>query len=106
MFEYTIVSIGALAFFWFLNEHANPFFKNKKIVFWSLGIIVFAQLVADNWAAARGFWVFNDSVTVGVRVPVIPLENLLFGTALFLCTVFFWEWFSANPKNKKKDRID
>lgn len=102
MIEYTLVSVTALAFFWVLNEYSNPFFKNKKTVFVCLGIVVLAQFLADNWAAMRGFWIFNDAVTLGVRVPFIPLENLLFGTALFLCSVFWWELFSKNKKTTKK----
>jgi len=54
-------------------------------------IAALSQLIFDNIMAAAGLWQFDFSQTLGIAVPVIPVENLLFGLALALATITSWE---------------
>lgn len=54
-------------------------------------IVVFFQLIFDNIMTAVGLWVFDFSHTIGLAVPFIPVENLVFGLALMLATISSWE---------------
>lgn len=91
---YTITAIIMLFLAFFLNYRYNPHFQNEKMVSVGVFLAILFQFIFDNLTAWRGFWVFDDAVTLGIRVPVIPVENLIFGVSLFLFTVLFWEIFS------------
>lgn len=97
--EYTFVSLGVLALSALLNIAYNPAFKKAKIVAVALVVAALAQFVFDNLTVALGFWQFNEAATLGIRIPFMPLENLFFGAALFLFTVFSWERFGGQDKS-------
>jgi lycopene cyclase domain-containing protein len=65
--------------------------RERKVFLCALALTLLTQLVVDNITAWRGFWSFNEKMIVGVRLPVIPFENLLFGISLFYATVISWE---------------
>jgi lycopene cyclase domain-containing protein len=52
---------------------------------------IFFQLIFDNIMTWAGLWEFDFSQTLGLSLPFIPLENLLFGLALALFMVAGWE---------------
>lgn len=91
---YTITAIAMFLLAVYLNYRFNPHFANQRLMTIGIFFAIFAQFVMDNLTAWRGFWIFNDAVTLGIRVPIIPLENLIFGASLFLFTILFWELFS------------
>lgn len=86
--EYSILTLVAFAASTYLiTRLAIP----EKPLWVALAIAVFFQLVFDNLMTAQGLWAFDFSKTVGVAIPYIPLENLVFGASLFLFTVWSWE---------------
>ncbi len=92
MTEYTLAAVAMVLVGLGLNFRFNPVFReNKKAVLLASFVAVAAQLVFDNLTVWRGFWHFNDVAMSGIRIPFMPVENLLFGLALFLFTVVMWE---------------
>lgn len=90
---YTLTAILMMLLALFLNSRFNPHFRTKSMFYVSI-IAITAQLLMDNLATARGFWVFNEAAILGIYVPIIPIENILFGLALCWFTVLFFELFS------------
>ena len=86
--QYTIVAVAALAITAALAIKMR--LPAKPLLAASL-LAVFFQLAFDNIMTAAGLWTFDFSYTLGIAVPAIPLENLLFGLALMLATVVSWE---------------
>ncbi|MCX8174774.1 MAG: lycopene cyclase domain-containing protein [Candidatus Micrarchaeota archaeon] len=86
--QYTLMAVGALAAAAFLAVRARLAPKPLAAL---AAAALFFQLVFDNLMTAQGLWVFDFSHTLGIAVPTIPLENLLFGLALALATVVSWE---------------
>ncbi|MBI4361501.1 lycopene cyclase domain-containing protein [Candidatus Micrarchaeota archaeon] len=97
--EYTFVSLGMLILAAGLNMAYNPAFRRRKTVLVAVSMAALAQVVFDNVTVAAGFWEFNDAATLGIRIPFMPLENLFFGLALFLFTIFFFEHFKNQGKS-------
>jgi len=99
MIEYTLLCIVALAAAYFFDHLLETRVGRRRAFLYALAMALLTQLVVDNLTAWRGFWNFNMYMTLGVGIPVIPLENLLFGTALFYASVISWELSSRNPAN-------
>lgn len=92
MMEYTVAAVAMFVVGLGLNLKYNPVFqKNRNAVLWAGGLVALAQLIFDNLTVWRGFWQFNDAATLGLRIPFMPLENLLFGLSLFFFAVWLWE---------------
>ncbi|MBI5553568.1 MAG: lycopene cyclase domain-containing protein [Candidatus Diapherotrites archaeon] len=94
--EYTLLALGILAFCAGLAIRRVPL-NHKSLLFFGVGIALLAQLLLDNLMTFLGLWAFNPNSILGVYVPVIPAENLLFGAAMFLFTVSVWESGIAQP---------
>jgi lycopene cyclase domain-containing protein len=89
MMEYTMISISVLALCLY---YALAIMRlDKKSVLLVSAISVFFQLIMDNYMTFLGLWSFDFSKTLGIAVPIIPLENLLFGIALTVAVVASWE---------------
>ena len=86
--EYTIMAVAAFALFAYLAFYSR---LPKKPLAAGLGLAVLFQLVFDNLMTAAGLWIFNPAATLGIFLPYIPLENLLFGASLFLASAWSWE---------------
>ncbi len=87
MYEYTAAVCLALALVALADyRFGTRLYAKRGFAAWVLTCLGL-QFVFDNWMAKIGFWHFNPSATLGVFVPYIPLENLLFGAAL--------AWFAA-----------
>ena len=99
MIEYTLLCIVALAAAYFFDHLLETRVGRRRAFLYALAMALLTQLVVDNLTAWRGFWNFNRDMMLGMRVPVIPLENLLFGIALFYSTIISWEFSSRNLAN-------
>ena len=87
--EYTIISVIAMAVCLYYSLIVMKL-HSKRLVLIS-GISIFFQLIFDNYMTSLGLWIFDFSKTLGITVPIIPLENLFFGLALTIATVVSWE---------------
>jgi lycopene cyclase domain-containing protein len=101
MKEYTLLCIIFLVALFF----ADTFLKNRvggrRAFFYALAFSLLTQLIVDNFTAWLGFWSFNEETMMGIRVPVIPFENLLFGIALFYASIISWEFNSKKGMLQK-----
>lgn len=92
MMEYTLAAVVMLVLAMAANLRWNTAVRQSPRAFaMALSLAAVAQLVFDNVTVWRGFWQFNEAAISGIRVPFMPIENLLFGLALFLFTVLAWE---------------
>lgn len=87
--EYFIISIIVLTLSLFFALRIAKL--NPRLMLLVCAISVFFQLIFDNYFTYLGLWIFDFSHTIGILLPVIPLENLLFGIALTIATVASWE---------------
>lgn len=87
--EYTLISIVVLlASLYYALAVVKLSFRYLLI---TVAISVFFQLIFDNYMTSVGLWSFDFTKTLGLAVPTIPLENLLFGAALAIATIASWE---------------
>jgi lycopene cyclase domain-containing protein len=86
--EYTLMAVAALAFSAALCI-SSKIPKKPALAACAIGLLL--QLIFDNMMTAQGLWIFDFSKTLGIAVPIIPLENLLFGAALILASIWSWE---------------
>jgi lycopene cyclase domain-containing protein len=98
MMEYTALCVISIVAVFFADSFLKTGVARRKAFWYALALTILTQLVADNLTAWRGFWNFNEQAMIGVRVPVIPFENLLFGVALFYSSIISWE-FSLKMKD-------
>jgi len=52
--------------------------KNYRTIFSTLLIILGYSLVADNVAVFMKIWDFNEGLYTGIRIPLMPLDDLIF----------------------------
>ena len=86
--EYTILSVIFLVATFFYALYAKI---NIRMLIILCFVSLFFQLIFDNYMTSLGLWIFDYSHTVGIKLPIIPLENLIFGVSLTLATVATWE---------------
>lgn len=91
MKEYTLLCIVSIVLVFLADSFLKTKVKERRAFLLALALALLTQLVVDNITAWRGFWSFNEEMIIGVRAPVIPFENLLFGISLFYATVILWE---------------
>jgi lycopene cyclase domain-containing protein len=96
MREYTLLCIIALIAVYLADHLLKTKVGSRKTFLYALVLALLTQLVFDNLTAWRGFWNFNEQMMLGIRVPLIPFENPLFGIALFYSTIISWEFSSRN----------
>ena len=91
--EYTFISA---AVFLVSAYYAVAVVKvNRKSLALACAISAFFQLIFDNYMTSLGLWAFDFSFTLGIAIPFIPIENLLFGTSLAIATIASWERLKA-----------
>lgn len=95
MMEYTLAVLIGLVIVFFIDHFLKTrVLRVQNKPFWfSAGIFGLFQLVFDNVFTWQGIWVFNRVETIGLFVPFIPVENLLFGFELFSFTIILYEFF-------------
>lgn len=93
MMEYTALCVMSIVAV-FLADSAlkTGVMRKRRALLCALVVSILTQLVVDNLTAWRGFWSFSGQTMIGIRVPVIPFENLLFGIALFYASTVSWEF--------------
>ncbi len=62
---------------------------NARFFYTTIVFVIF-QLIFDNYFTLQGLWVFNQSETLEIFVPFIPIENLLFGVVLLWGTLILY----------------
>ncbi len=86
--QYTLLSLLAILLAWACALRSKlPLKPLLLLCFLSISF----QLIFDNIMTWAGLWEFDFSQTLGLSLPFIPLENLLFGLALALFIVASWE---------------
>ena len=96
--EYTFLSIAILIGF-ALAVSSQKIFEVRKRAFRISFLLAFLVLIlADNWAAQNGFWIFDGARFSKFLVPFVPIEMVVIGLAMFLATVFFFE--NISPRRK------
>ena len=100
MLEYTILCVIAIFVVVYLDRkfetkvlHSIRYNKTRRRNFI---LAVCLQLIFDNITVWRGLWIFNHKELLGIFLPFIPLENLIFGVCLFLQTAIFYEKFKGH----------
>jgi lycopene cyclase domain-containing protein len=71
---------------------------SKKFFAAMLAAIIF-ELVFDNLAVSQGIWNFPAAARTGLRLGFIPVENVLFGAALFCLSATAWEFSGRRGRN-------
>ncbi len=90
--EYTFEAVVMFVLAMAANLRWNPSVRQNPGAFLAaLGLAALAQLIFDNATVRLGFWQFNEAAISGIRIPFMPVENLVFGLALFLFTALAWE---------------
>jgi lycopene cyclase domain-containing protein len=96
MTEYTFAVIAGLILVYFIDRTLKTHvlrFSNRP--FWKTAAIFAAfQLVFDNLCTFLGIWKFNSQHVLGIFVPFIPIENLIFGFELLSLSVILYEFFA------------
>ncbi len=96
MFEYSLAALLMLAIIIvldrFLLKTKLLYWRNARLLKTSMVFVVF-QLALDNYFTSQGLWIFNPQSVIGIFLPFIPLENILFGTELLWLTIILYTFF-------------
>ena len=93
MYEYTLATLGVMALLlaldkWLLRTHIITL-RNTRL--WkTTAVFAIFQLVLDNYLTAQGLWIFDPHRVMGIYLPFIPIENILFGVELLWMTLLFY----------------
>lgn len=97
MMEYTLaVVLGffiVLALDGVLRTHLIR--PTKRFLQTSLIVLGF-QVVFDNYFTRQGLWSFNPNEIIGLFVPTIPIENLVFGMEMLWFCLIVYEYVKRN----------
>jgi lycopene cyclase domain-containing protein len=62
--------------------------------FWTAyAIVVFFQLVTNGILTGRDIVTYDPNAITGLRIVFAPVEDLLFGFALVVQTLAWWDWW-------------
>lgn len=62
--------------------------------FWaSYAIVVFFQLLTNEWLTSRGVVLYDEAAIWGPRIGHAPVEDLLFGFGLVVQSMAWWVWW-------------
>lgn len=86
--EYTALAIIGFALGWLAVLRCR---LERKLVIVGVAVAVLGQLAFDNYMSSLGLWKFAPQFILGVLVPIIPIENFLFGASLFMLTIASYE---------------
>lgn len=63
-------------------------------VYWvSYAIVLFFQLLTNEWLTSRGVFRYDPDAILGWRVGHAPVEDFLFGFALVTWAMCWWTWW-------------
>jgi len=69
----------------------NVIRPSSQMIYTTIIFLAF-QLVFDNYFTIQGLWVFNPSETLGIFLPFIPVENLIFGVEMLWFTLIVYTY--------------
>jgi lycopene cyclase domain-containing protein len=99
MMEYTW-SVGIFLIFLLALDRAldTRVLRLSNRSFW-ITALIFAgfQFVLDNYFTRTGIWTFNSAEVIGVFIPFIPIENMVYGFELLALTIILYSFF-ARPR--------
>ena len=89
---YTQITVYALI----ITVFFDMFFTRNSLLstlrFWlSYSIILPFQLLTNWWLTSREIVTYNPDAIIGLRIAGAPIEDLIFGFAMILATMTFWE---------------
>lgn len=65
-----------------------------RAAFWtSYAIVLFFQLLTNEWLTSRGVFDYGTDAIVGWRIGTAPVEDFLFGFALVTQSMVWWVWW-------------
>lgn len=67
------------------------FWRNLKVLVFSIGVVIIVFGAWDIVATWRGHWYFNPSGVWGMRIINLPVEEWLFFVVIPFCCIFTWE---------------
>jgi lycopene cyclase domain-containing protein len=74
-------------------------------VFWTAyAIVLFFQLLTNQWLTARGVFVYDPDAIIGWRIGTAPVEDFLFGFALVTQSMAWWVWWGRRGVQRTEPR--
>lgn len=62
--------------------------------FWaSYAIVLFFQLLTNEWLTSRGVFVYGEDAILGWRIGHQPVEDVWFGFSLVTQSMMWWVWW-------------
>ena len=66
----------------------------RRKAFWTAyAIVLFFQLVTNQWLTSRGVFDYGSDAIIGWRIGSAPVEDFLFGFALVTWSMCWWTWW-------------
>jgi lycopene cyclase domain-containing protein len=104
---YTAVAVACVVLALVLDRWVARTRVTSTRDWWSAyAIIVFFQLLTNGWLTGRGIVRYSGDAILGSgeirflgdgRLVFAPVEDLMFGFALVLCSCVAWTWLGRRP---------
>lgn len=65
----------------------------RKSYWTAYAIVLFFQLVTNEWLTGRGVVVYGEDAIVGLRIGSAPIEDFVYGFALVTQSMVWWVWW-------------
>ena len=66
----------------------------RRKAFWTAyAIVLFFQLVTNQWLTSRGVFDYGSDAIIGWRIGSAPVEDFFFGFALVTQSMVWWVWW-------------
>ncbi len=100
--EYTFVFTTILLVCYLADKwlRTRVFGRWKPLIFAFIIYLVFG-IIWDHVAVIRGHWVYGWQYLSGVKIGLVPVEDVLVVLDIILVPVIAWEYFRKNGKTKK-----
>jgi lycopene cyclase domain-containing protein len=67
------------------------FYRHRRALFCSIGLVLLIFGVWDIFATYRGHWYFNPQGVYAFKIINLPIEEVLFFVVIPFCCIFTWE---------------
>ncbi len=64
----------------------------KRPLLWTGLVLIALTAVFDNLIVGAGIVGYDDSLTLGIRVPIAPIEDFAYAIGAALLVPALWEW--------------
>ena len=69
----------------------------RRKAFWTAyAIVLFFQLVTNQWLTSRGVFDYGSDAIIGWRIGSAPVEDFFFGFALVTQSMMWWVWWGRH----------